>query len=110
MRKARSKLREGKLYLKTKYRDQCKETDSCCPDHCRAFALSDAAYQEPCNHAMTFSDCESLESVLHDVEATISKFVTQLGKVQADHLKFAANNAACKVLAESAYSPSSEPG
>ena len=31
---ARKKLREGKLYLKTTYRDHCRENGSCCPDHC----------------------------------------------------------------------------
>ena len=39
-----------------------------------------------------------LKSVLQDVEATISKFVTQLGTVQADDLKFEANSAVCKVF------------
>lgn len=32
------------------------------------------------------------------MEATISKFVPQLGIVQADDLKFMANSAACKVF------------
>lgn len=60
---------------------------------------------------MACSDCESLKSVLQDVEATISKFVTQLGKVQTDDLKFEANSQACKSFpVESAYSWSSEPG
>jgi len=38
---ARKRLHEGKLYLKTTYHDYCREDGSCCPDHCRAFALSD---------------------------------------------------------------------
>lgn len=59
---------------------------------------------------MACSNCESLKSVLQDVEATISKFVTQLGKGQTDDLKFEANSQACKRFpVKSAYSSSSEP-
>lgn len=31
---ARKALNEGKLCLKTTYRDHCREDGSCCPDHC----------------------------------------------------------------------------
>jgi len=51
---ARKRLHEGKLYLKTTYRDHCREDGSCCPDNCRAFALSDVSdtdYKETCGHS-----------------------------------------------------------
>ena len=100
---ARKKLREGKLYLKTTYRDHCRENGSCCPDHCRVFALSDVIdtdHQEACSHThdMLCQDCENLKSVLEDVECVIPKYATQLGKDQADDLQHEAKGAASKVF------------
>ena len=36
------RLKESKLYFKTTYRNQCKEDDRKCANHCRVFALSNA--------------------------------------------------------------------
>ena len=100
---SRKKLREGKLYLKTTYREHCKEDGSCCPDHCRPFSLSDASdahYQETCNHShdVTCRNCESLKDVVGSIEDAIGKCAAQLGKVQADDLQHEAKGAASKVF------------
>ena len=47
--KAHERLRHGKLYLKTTYRDHCQGESNTCADHCKPFALSDphdSDYQE----------------------------------------------------------------
>ena len=60
-------LKDGKRYLKKEYRVHCREDESCCPDHCRCFALSDS--QDPdlkgsCSHQhqMLCDECERLKS------------------------------------------------
>ena len=58
----RNNLRQGKLYLKTTYRDHCQGDSSTCPDHCKQFALSDphdSDYKIKCkhNHNTQFVDC-----------------------------------------------------
>ena len=100
---ARKKLREGKLYLKTKYCDHCREDGSSCPDHCRVFALSDASdadYQDACSHThdMACADCESLKSIVEEVESAIPKYEAQLGKDQTDDLQHDAKGAAFKIF------------
>ena len=62
------------MYLKTTYRNHCEEGDSKCADHCRVFALSDAAdtdVQKVCSHShnVNCEDCEKLKSVLEEVKA-----------------------------------------
>ena len=63
----RKRLQENKLYLKTTYRNHCKEFDSKCADHCRVFALNDACdtgFRKVCSHShshnMKYEDCEKL--------------------------------------------------
>ena len=55
-KEVRKRLQESKLYLKTTYRNHCKEDDSKCVGHCRVFALTDAGYtafQKVCSVATT---------------------------------------------------------
>ena len=90
--KARKRLHEGKLYLKTAY---C--------DHCRAFALSDVSdtdYKDTCGHShdMACGNCESLKSVMEEVKDAIPEYTTQLGKDQANDLQYEATGAASKIL------------
>ena len=65
-------LKDGKRYLKTEYRVHCREDESCCPDHCRCFALSDS--QDPdlkgsCSHQhqMLCDECERLKSSIQSI-------------------------------------------
>ncbi|KAL9962229.1 hypothetical protein ACROYT_G031311 [Oculina patagonica] len=100
---ARKRLHEGKLYLKTTYRDHCKQDSSLCPDHCRTFGLSDVSdtdYQTACNHShdMACESCESLKSVVEDIKCAIPTYVTQLGKEKAGDLQYDANVAASKIF------------
>ncbi|RMX48276.1 hypothetical protein pdam_00014713 [Pocillopora damicornis] len=53
-KEVRKRLQESKLYLKTKYRNHCKDDESKCADHCMFFALSDAGdtdFQRACSHS-----------------------------------------------------------
>jgi len=100
---ARKRLHEGKLYLKTTYRDHCREDGSCCPDHCRAFALSDVSdtdYKDTCDHShdMACGNCEGLKSVVGEVKDAIPEYTTQLGKDQASDLQYGATGAASKIF------------
>lgn len=89
----RKNLRQGKLYLKTTYRDHCQGDSSTCPDHCKPFALSDpedSDYQKKCkhNHNVLCADCENLKDSLHNVEAAIPTYITQLGKDKAEDIQY----------------------
>ena len=91
------------MYLKTTYRNHCKEDDSKCADHCRVFALSDAGdtdFQKVCSHShnVNCEDCEKLKSVLEEVSGVISEYTMQLGKVQAEDHLYEAKNAAAKIF------------
>lgn len=99
----REKLRLGKLYLTTSYRDHCKENSSCCPDHCRQFALSDvndAKLKAICSHDhdMVCYNCTSLKNGIHDVVSAIGKHKSQLGQDHAGDLEYDANAAVTKIL------------
>ena len=72
----RKKLDAGKSYLKTDYVVHCKEKGSPCADHCRLYALSDptdADFQTQCKHKhyILCGRCESLRSVLKDIEEMV---------------------------------------
>ena len=74
------------MYLKTTYRNHCKEDDSKCADHCRAFALSDAGdtdFQRVCSHShnVKCEDCEKLKSVLEEVKGAISEAKNAAAKI-----------------------------
>ena len=91
------------MYLKTTYRNHCKEDDSKCADHCRAFALSDAGdtdFQKVCSHShnVKCEDCEKLKSVLEEVKGAISEYTMQLGRFQAEDYLYEAKNAAAKIF------------
>ena len=65
-KEVRKRLQESKLYLKTTYRNHCKEDDRKCADHCRVFAPSDAGdtdFQTVCSHShnVKCADCEKLK-------------------------------------------------
>lgn len=73
---AKRRLRDSKQYLKTEYPVHCKPDESTCADHCRKFALSDGCdldFQVKCTHQHNEScnQCESLKTVLNEVEAEI---------------------------------------
>ena len=91
------------MYLKTTYRNHCKENDSKCADHCRVFALSDASdtdFQKVCSHShnVKCEDYEKLKSVLEEVSGVISEYTMQLGKVQVEDHLYEANNAVAKIF------------
>lgn len=98
----RRKLRDSKLYLKTTYRDHCQE-ESKCPDHCRAFALSDkddASYRTDCNHSHDHvcNDCQALKGVVQDVQSAIIKCSSKINnKEKEDDLRYEADAAAAKI-------------
>ena len=74
------------MYLKTTYRNHCKEDDSKCADHCRVFALSDAGdtdFQKVCSHShnVKCEDCEKLKSVLEEVKGAISEAKNTAAKI-----------------------------
>ena len=94
------RLRKSKLYLKTTYRNHCKEDNSKCTDHCRVFALSDTDFQKVCSHShnVKCEDCEKLKSVLEEVKGAISEYTMQLGKFQAEDYLYEAKNAAAKIF------------
>ena len=78
----RKRLKEAKLYLKTTYRDHCQK-ESMCPDHCRAFSLSDpddADYRTACSHEHDFScrDCEALKEVIQEIQFAIAKYSSKI--------------------------------
>ncbi len=69
-------LNDCKRYLKTDYRVHCQDSHSSCPDHCRDYTLSDGkdkAFSVTCNHThdVLCNQCESLNSVLKDIENQI---------------------------------------
>ena len=91
------------MYLKTTYRNHCKEDDSKCADHCRVFALShagDTDVQKVCSHShnVKCEDCEKLKSVLEEVKGAISEYTMQLGRFQAEDYLYGAKNAAAKIF------------
>ena len=97
------RLRKSKLYLKTTYRNHCKEDDSKCADHCGVFALSDAGdtdFQKICSHShkVKCEDCEKLKNVLEEVKGAISEYTMQLGMFQAEDYLYEAKNAAAKIF------------
>lgn len=72
----RTRLKNGKRYLKTNYRVHCRDDSSLCPDHCRRYALSDpdnSDFQDSCshNHFAKCSDCESLNGAIQSLEEMI---------------------------------------
>jgi len=94
----RKKLHDGKLYLKTRYRDHCQENPSNCPDHCRALALSDISdvdYQIICNHNhdIACGECESLKDVIHEIQSGISEHSSEMNKEQEGDLRYNADAA-----------------
>ena len=102
-KEVRKRLQESKLYLKTTYRNHCKEDDSKCADHCRVFALShagDTDVQKVCSHShnVKCEDCEMLKSVLEEVKGAISEYTMQLGRFQAEDYLYEAKNAAAKIF------------
>ena len=91
------------MYLKTTYRNHCKEDDSKCADHCRVFALSDAGdtdFQKICSHShkVKCEDCEKLKNVLEEGKGAISEYTMQLGMFQAEDYLYEAKNAAAKIF------------
>ena len=65
-KEVRKRLQESKFYLKTKYRNHCKDDESKCADHCMFFALSDAGdtdFQRACSHSLC--DCILSFFMLH---------------------------------------------
>lgn len=72
----RTRLKNGKRYLKTNYRVNCRDESSLCPDHCRRYALSDqnnSDFQESCSHdhLEKCSECESLKEAIQSLEEKI---------------------------------------
>ena len=94
------RLQESKLYLKTTYRNHCKEDNSKCTDHCRVFALSDTNFHKVCSHShnVKCEDCEKLKSVLEEVKGAISEYTMQLVSFQAEDSLYEAKNAAAKIF------------
>ena len=98
----KKRLREGKLYLKTTYRDHCQE-ESKCPDHCRAFALSDSNntdYRTVCSHSHDHvcHDCEALKEVIQDIQSAIGKCSSKINdKEKENDLRYQADAAAAKI-------------
>lgn len=95
-------LRQGKLYLKTTYRDHCQGDGSTCPDHCKPFALSDPHdpdYKTKCkhNHDVQCVDCEKLKDTLHDVEAAIPTYASLIGKDRQEDMQYDAKIAVAKI-------------
>lgn len=67
------RLDKGKQYLKTNFKVNCNQKESCCADHCRPFALSDPNdkdFQVNCQHEhnMICHDCEELKNTINDME------------------------------------------
>ncbi|KAL9954031.1 hypothetical protein ACROYT_G041519 [Oculina patagonica] len=104
----RKRLQEGKLYLKTTYRDHCLE-ESKCPDHCRAFALSDANdadYRTVCdhNHDLGCLDCEALKDVIQEIQFSISQYSSHISnKEKEGDLRYDADAAQEKIMAWKAH-------
>lgn len=99
----RKRLHEGKLYLKTTYRDHCQE-ESECPDHCRAFALSDANdadYCIDCNHVhdRACQSCEALKEVIQEIQSAISRYSANIRDSEKEgDLQFDADVAQKKIM------------
>ena len=102
-KEVRKGLQDSKLYLKTTYRNHCKEDDRKCADHCRVFAPSDAGdtdFQTVCSHShnVKCADCEKLKNVLEEVRGAISEYTMQLFKFQAKDYLYETKNAAAKIF------------
>lgn len=88
----KTKLSEGKKYLKTEYKMNCSSEESECADHCRRFALSDSDnpnFKAACSHKHTrvCSKCEQLKTTLNEIEKTIKSHASNLySKEQRDDL------------------------
>ena len=72
----RTRLKNGKRYLKTNYRVNCRDESTLYPDHCRRYALSDqnnSDFQESCSHdhLAKCSECESLKEAIQYLEKKI---------------------------------------
>ena len=103
------------MYLKTTYRNHCEEGDSKCADHCRVFALSDAAdtdVQKVCSHShnVNCEDCEKLKSVLEEVKCAISEYTIQLGRFQAEDYLYEAKMLPLRSLNGESISREQKPG
>ena len=90
---AHENLSQGKLYLKTTYRDHCQGESNTCPDHCKPFALSDphdSDYQKKCNHKhdTLCANCENLKDTLRNIAAEILAHTIKLGKDRAEDLQY----------------------
>ncbi|CAB4003483.1 Hypothetical predicted protein [Paramuricea clavata] len=65
-------LLDGKRYLKTQYRNHCRESESPCPDHCLKFGLSDpknADLNETCAHEHTTrcNQCDNISTCMNNI-------------------------------------------
>ena len=96
----KTKLSNGKKYLKTEFKVNCSVEESECADHCRRYALSDpseADFQFKCSHAhsMLCKHCEELKKTLDEVEASITSHSNHLySQEQQDDLLYDFKN--CK--------------
>ena len=72
----RKRLRDSKQYFKTNFRLHCTEKESCCPDHCAKFALSDnkdETHKETCDHVHSHlcCECETLKETVERIRNQI---------------------------------------
>ena len=91
IKSTKTALRQCKRYLKTQYKDNCRE-DSSCADHCHVFALSDEKdkdFQTSCHddHHNTICDkCEKLQDVFEEIENKCNEPVQSDNKIREDFL------------------------
>ena len=77
---AEQKIKEAKRYLKTEFKSHVGREETCA-DHCTAHALgdtSDSNLQSICQHQheTDCEQCESLETVLKEIESEINRVET----------------------------------
>jgi hypothetical protein len=77
------RVREGKNYLKTEYKVNCKLEENECADHCRKLGLSDPRnkdFQCSCSHSqhnILCDNCEDLKDLFKDLEVIINNMSTR---------------------------------
>ena len=72
LKSTKTALRESKRYLKTQYKDNCRE-ESSCADNCHVFALrddKDKDFQKSSHddHNAICNKCEKLKDVFQEIE------------------------------------------
>ncbi|CAB3977712.1 Retrovirus-related Pol poly [Paramuricea clavata] len=90
IKSTKTALRESKRYLKTQYKDNCRE-DSSCADHCHVFALSDEKdkdFQKSCHdyHNTICDKCEKLKNVFEEIENKCNETVQSDTEIREDLL------------------------